>query len=298
VVTVVDDLVFPEGPRWHCGRLWFSDIHANRVLAYEPGGDLEVVAELDQPSGLGFLPDGSLLVASMRAKTIMGVRAGRTDVHADLSPLPGDFINDMIVDRDGRAYVGCRYHHVPGGNSRAGAPPDCLVAVAPDGTYAVAADDLIGPNGSVLTPDETTLIVAETHAFRLTAFDRAPDGNLSRRRLFAQLVPGSHPDGICLDADGAVWVATGSSGDVLRVAEGGQILERRSVRDRWVTACVLGGEDRKTLFLMTAATTIRGLLALMAAVPQPHDDHRRWARSLSQGRVEAVAVEVAGSGSP
>lgn len=297
MVTVLDDLVFPEGPRWHAGRLWFSDIHGNRVLAHEPGGKTEVVAELEQPSGLGFLPDGSVLVATMRSKNIMRVQAGRAHVHANLSPLPGDFLNDMIVDSEGRAYVGCRYHHDPGA-TRAGTTPDCIVAVEPDGAYAVAAGDMIGPNGTILTPDQATLIVAETHAFRLTAFDRAGDGTLSRRRLFAQLLPGTHPDGICLDAEGAVWVATGSSGELLRVAEGGPILERRSLPDRWVTACVLGGEDRKTLFVMTAAITVRSLLALMAAIPEDYDDHRRWARSLSRGRVEALAVEVAGAGSP
>jgi sugar lactone lactonase YvrE len=298
VVTLLDELVFPEGPRWHAGRLWFSDIHGNRVLAHQPGGETEIVAELGQPSGLGFLPDGSVLVATMRSKKIMRVHAGRADVHADLSPLPGDFLNDMIVDSGGRAYVGCRYHHVPGSNTRAGAAADCMVAVEPDGSYAIAANDLIGPNGTILTPDEATLIVAETHAFRLTAFDRAVDGTLSRRRLFAQLVPGSHPDGICLDAEGAVWVATGSSGEVLRMAEGGQILERRSLPDRWVTACVLGDEDRKTLFLTTAVITVRSLLALMEAQPEDYDVHRRWARSLSRGRVESLVVEVAGAGSP
>jgi sugar lactone lactonase YvrE len=292
---MVDELVFPEGPRWHDGQLWFSDIHAHRVMAVTPGEPARLVATLDQPSGLGFLPDGTLLAVSMRHRVVVRVDDGHASVHADLSGFPGDFANDMIVDLEGRAYVGCRMRH------QVGRPPqaDCLALIQPDGTTELAAEDLIGPNGSVITPDGALLLVAETHAFRITAFDRHSDGRLSGRRVFAPLAPGTHPDGICLDAEGAVWVGTGYGRQFLRVRPGGEIAARFTLPDRWAVACVLGGADRQTLFMATASTSLPGLTALIDADPSSDtEEYLAWARSQSAGSIQTVSVDVPGAGLP
>jgi sugar lactone lactonase YvrE len=286
--------VFPEGPRWRDGVLWFSDMHGHEVRRVVPGQAAELVAVVDQPSGLGFLPDGTPLVVSMRARQVLRLDAGTPTVHADLSAYRGDFANDMLVDGEGRAYVGVRTHR------RRGEPPavDQLVLVHPDGSTELAADDVIGPNGTVLTPDGGTLIVAETQAHRITAFDRHPDGRLGRRRVFAQLGEKVFPDGITLDRSGAVWAATGLGGRCLRVAEGAEVLDQVELSDRWITACTLGGTGLSTLFLTTAATTLAQLGQLNQAGGDPHDAHLAWAAGLSQGAVEAVDVAVAGTGSP
>lgn len=294
---VVDGLVFPEGPRWHDGRLWFSDIHGHRVMATYPDGATETVAVLDQPSGLGFLPDGTLLAVSMRRRAVMRVEATTVRVHADLADLPGDFANDMVVSpADGQAYVGCRTHR------RSGRPPsaDCLALVHPDGSVEVAAGDLVGPNGAAITPDGTTLILAETHAHRITAFDRGPDGKLSRRRVFAQLPPKTFPDGLGLDERGAVWIGTGFGQRFLRVEEGGQVTDEIALPDRWAVACVLGGPQRRTLYLATAETTLEGLSAVHDAPADPPDirAHVDWARERCRGWIEALTVPVAGAGVP
>jgi sugar lactone lactonase YvrE len=180
---VLDGLVFPEGLRWHAGRLWLSDIHAHQVLAVDPAGGVETVARLtDAPSGLGFMPDGDLLVAMMRTRALLRIGAsGIPVIHADLTGAPGDALNDMVVDRDGRAYVGCRVdpnRFTPGGPPAA----ECLVAVGPDGRWDVAAEELVAPNGAALTPDGATLVIAETRAHRLTAFDVVEGGAPTGRR--------------------------------------------------------------------------------------------------------------------
>jgi sugar lactone lactonase YvrE len=290
--SFVEGLVFPEGPRWHADRLWLSDIHGHRVLAVRPDGASEVVARMDQPSGLGFLPDGSLLAVSMRRRELVRLAEGEQTRHADVSAFAKDFANDMIVDTDGRAYVGCRAHR------EAGKPPgfDCLALVQPDGAVELAAADMVGPNGSVITPDGGTLIVAETHAHRITAFDRDRHGRLSNRRPFAVLPDKISPDGMCLDQAGAVWVGTGFG--FMRVLEGGEIADELALGDRWGLACVLGGPDRRTLYLMTAATTLDALQAMVNADAPDRDAHLAWALTQSTGRVEAVDVEVAGAGLP
>lgn len=295
--VVVDGLVFPEGPRWHAGRVWFSDIHGHRIMATSPSGAVETVAVVDQPSGLGFLPDGTLLAVSMRRRAVLRVEPEGQSVHGDLAGLPGDFANDMAVSPDdGRAYVGCRSHR------RDGQPPsvDCLALVQPDGSVEVAADELIGPNGTAISPDGGTLVVAETHAHRITAFDRGPGGRLSGRRVFAQLPPKTFPDGLCLDEQGAVWIGTGFGRRFLRVEEGGGVTDELALPDRWAVACVLGGAERRTLFLATADTTIEGLGAVHAAPADPADRqaHLAWARERCRGWIEAVPAEVAGAGVP
>ena len=283
---VLGGLVFPEAPRWHDGRLWLSDIHAHRVMRLEADNTWTVVAELgDRPSGLGFLPDGTPLVVSLIDRRLLRLDGGRASVYADVSPLAGDFINDMVVDGEGRAYVGNRN---PGSSPQN--PIDTLILVQPDGRVQQVADGLSAPNGMVVTPDGATLIVAETLLGRLTAFEIGPSGTLSGRRTFAQ-VEGQHADGICLDAEGAVWIGSPGHGLFLRVREGGEVAASVSVGDRWAVAPALGGAGRGTLYLLTAKTTLANFEYLGL-------DRSRDSASQSEGRVEAVDVSVPGAGWP
>lgn len=274
---VLDGLTFPEGPRWRDGKLWFSDFYSHRVLAVDLAGAAETVAEVPgRPSGLGWTPNGGLLVVSMLDRRLLRFDGARSRVVADLSALAGGPCNDMVVDASGRAYVGNfgfdRYRGEP-------ERPTCLVRVDPDGAVTRAADGLRFPNGTVITPDGGTLIVGETLASRLTAFDVDEDGALSNRRTFAQL-DGCFPDGICLDAEGAVWVADARGHRVIRVREGGRIERTISMGDRHAYACILGGQDRRTLFLCTNT----GSGPAMA-------DKR-------DGRIESIRVDVPGEGWP
>ncbi len=251
ISPLLDDLVFPEGPRWRDGRLWFSDMHAQEVVAVTPGGEREVVARVPgNPSGLGWLPDGRLLIVSMEDRRLLRREAdGSLVEHADLSALATGRCNDMIVDASGRAYVG---HFGFDLHARAGFQEASLLAVAPDGQAAVAAPALRFPNGAVITPDGGTLVVAETFGRRLTAFDIGDDGALSNRRVWAEL--GVPPDGICLDAEGCIWVAVPRPGGFLRVAEGGDVRARVDLEGWGGYACMLGGEEGRTLFLLEALT--------------------------------------------
>jgi len=246
--TVVGGLTFPEAPRWRDGKLWFSDFYTQSVLTVTPGGRLETILEIPQrPSGLGWTPDGALLVVSMLDRRLLRVDGGKPRVVAELSSLATGPCNDMVVDAAGRAYVGNF-----GFDRHRGEPPrtTCIARVDPDGRVTRAADELSFPNGTVITPDGRTLIVAETLAHRLTAFDVAADGALSNRRVFAAL-EGCFPDGICLDADGAVWVADARTPRVLRVLDGGRIERTIPTGTRFAFACMLGDDDRRTLFLLT-----------------------------------------------
>ena len=258
VQVLAEGVYFGEGPRWREGRLWFSDFHAHAVMSVSLAGDLRTEVELDdQPSGLGWAPDGSLLIVSMIKRQLLRRRAdGRLEVHADLSGVADFHCNDMVVDALGRAYVGNFGFDLGAAVAERGmegvwanAPTARLALVLPDGQVRVAASDMHFPNGSVITPDGRTLIVAETLASRLTAFDIGPDGALSNRRVWAP-TPGA-PDGIALDASGAIWVASPRSGECVRVAEGGQVLETIDAGQACY-ACMLGGEDGRTLFMMTA----------------------------------------------
>ncbi len=248
---LLDGLVFPEGPRWRDGRLWFSDMHAQEVVAVTPGGEREVVARVPgNPSGLGWLPDGRLLIVSMEDRRLLRQEAdGSLVEHADLSALATGRCNDMIVDAAGRAYVG---HFGFDLHERARFAEASLIAVAPDGKATVAAAPLRFPNGTVITPDGRTLVVGETFGGRLTAFDVGDDGALSNRRVWAEL--GVPPDGICLDAEGCIWVAVPRPGGFLRVAEGGEVRARVDLDGWGGYACMLGGDDGRTLFLLEART--------------------------------------------
>ena len=238
---------FFECPRWHDGRLWVSDYWGGRVSAISPDGTSETVVEVPaSPSGLGWLPDGTLLVVSMMDRKLLRVDGGVTALHAELAEFSGPQANDMVVDAAGRAYVSTIDFM-----AFADMPDTNLVRVDPDGTVALAASGLSFPNGSVITPDSSTLIVAESWAARLTAFDIEPDGELTNRRVWAALPEGCAPDGIDLDAEGAVWVADVAGRRAIRVREGGEIVGEVSAGELHVIACVLGGADGRTLFLCT-----------------------------------------------
>jgi sugar lactone lactonase YvrE len=276
--VLLDHLLFPEGPRWHDGRLFFSDMHDRRVVAVDPAGRAETVVAVPQkPSGLGWLPDGRLLVVSMEDRHLMVFDGNRLAPVADLSKLATFHCNDMVVDRSGRAFVGNF-----GSDLHGGAPPKkaCLISVEPDGTARLAAEDLAFPNGMVITPDGRTLIVAESMAQRLTAFELAADGSLRSRRVFADLEK-AIPDGICLDAEGCVWIASPFGRRCIRVREGGAVVDEIPLAERDAFACMLGGDDRRTLFICAANTS---------------DPEKATAERA--GRIEMVRVSVPGAGLP
>jgi sugar lactone lactonase YvrE len=270
--TLLTGLCFGEGPRWHNNQLWFSDMHAHQVLTVDADGTTDAVLEVEnQPSGLGWLPDGDLLVVSMTDRRILRWDGTRISEHADLAGLASFFCNDMVVDKQGRAYVGNF-----GFDLHAGEPqkPAELICVEPDGSARIVADDVLFPNGTVITPDAGTLIVAETFASRLTAFDIESNGNLGNRRVWAELPDGAVPDGICLDSEGGIWSASPSTNECLRQIEGGQVTHRVAV-DRGAFACMLGGSDGTTLYILTSGSSEpesceRERSARIEICPAPH----------------------------
>lgn len=277
----LDGFAFLEGPRWHDGRLWFSDMHAQRVYAASEDGALEAIARVPAcPSGLGWLPDGRLLVVSMEDRRLLRREAdGSLVTHADLSGIATFHCNDMVVDAVGRAYVGNFGYDL---HTQQKPRPATLALVQPDGRVSAAAADLQFPNGAVLTPDGGTLILGESFGRKLTAFDVSPaTGALSKRRVWAALPNGAVPDGICLDAEGAIWVASPLTRELLRVHEGGRISQRVDAGGRMAIACMLGGSDRRTLFALTSSSI--------------EPDACRRTRS---ARIERLRVEVPGAGRP
>ncbi len=273
---LVEDLGFPEAPRWHDGRLWCSDFHDRCVRAVGLDGAAETVLELDDsPSGLGWAPDGRLLVVAMTRRALLEVGPDGPEVRADLTDLTRVRANDLLVDGGGGAWVSSFGFDLAGGGP---AVPTALVRVEPDGSAHAAAQDLLFPNGMALTDDGRTLVVAETWGARITAFDVAPDGALSGRRVFAE-TPGLAPDGLCLDAEGCVWFATARTAEVLRVREGGEVAGRVAVGSGSLSyACTLGGDDGRTLFVCTAPTWREG--------------------GPRAGRVEVARVDVPRAGRP
>ncbi|HYA34869.1 MAG TPA: SMP-30/gluconolactonase/LRE family protein, partial [Candidatus Binataceae bacterium] len=248
--VLVDKLMFPEGPRWHDGQLFLSDMHAHKVIAIDSTGRVKTIVEAPNwPSGLGWLPDGRMLVVSMTDRKLMRLDRDGMKVHADLSALAAFHCNDMVVDAKGRAYVGNFGYNLYIDEPQ---KPANLVMVTPEGKASIAAEGLVFPNGTVITPDGKTLVVGESMGHRLTAFDIAPDGSLKNRRVWAELGE-DVPDGIALDAESAIWVASPFSNSVLRVFEGGRVAERIKT-DQLAIACAMGGSDRKTLFILTAPT--------------------------------------------
>jgi len=283
-----------ECPRWHDGRWWAVDFYRYGVLAFGPGGTEELVMEVEaQPSGLGWLPDGDLLVVSMKDHRVLRRAAdGTVSVHADVSHLVTGHLNDMLVDRTGRAYAGNFGFDLMAGEDPV---PTVLVRIDPDGTPSVAAEDLLFPNGMVLT-DGGTLIVAETFGGRLTAFDVGPDGELTGRRTFSEprpvpepgdlgsMVAGLQfaPDGLALDAEGCVWAANGVGAALWRISPVGEVLEEVPMPEGLGTfACGLGGEDGRTL--------------LACAAPDFAEEARKAAR---EAQLLVTTVEVPGAGLP
>lgn len=275
---LIDALCFPEGPRWHDGNFWFSDMHAKRVMRAGLDGRTDTVVVVNErPSGLGWLPSGRLLVVSMYDRRLLRLDPDGLVHVADLAPIATFHANDMVVDRHGRAYIGnFGYDLIAGEAPRT----TSLARVDPNGSVHVAATDLMFPNGMVITPDDRTLIVAESFGACLSAFDKASDGSLSNRRVFAKLESGAVPDGIALDAEGAVWVASPMTGECLRVHEGGRV-SRRIRGSALPYACALGGPDRMTLFICTAET---------------HDPQECVEKR--SGKIEIAQVDVPGAGWP
>lgn len=291
---VADEMSYLEGPRWHDGRVWFSDFYTYGVYSASPdGGDVRLELTVDQqPSGLGWLPDGRLLIVSMKDRKLLRREAdGSVVTHADLTDLAGGHVNDMVVAADGTAYLGEFGFDLMGG---ADFRPSNLLCVDPDGNASIAARGLFFANGLMITDDGGTLLVNETFGNRISAFDLLPDGGVGERRdwatfgpvptetaqeaLLAQVVVG--PDGGTLDAEGCVWIADAIGGRAVRVREGGEIVDEVKP-DGGVFACALGGESGSTLFLCVA--------------PDFNESARSAAREAS---LQAAEVDVPRAGRP
>jgi sugar lactone lactonase YvrE len=288
VNLLAEGIYFGEGPRWRDGRLWFSDFYSRRVMSVSPAGDLRAEVSIDdQPSGLGWLPDGSLLIVSMTKRQVLRRSPnGAIDTHADLGAIAGFHCNDMVVDRDGWAYVGNFGFDLDAAIAAEGVagvvakhPTAKLACVSPTGAVSVAATELHFPNGSVITPDGKTLIVAETLGGGLTAFSIAADHSLSDRRVWAP-TGARVPDGIALNADGAIWVANALAPECVLFAKGGEVLDVIETGDPCY-ACMLGGDDGRTLFMLTA----------------PSSNHAAAAAS-PQGRLLTTVVDAPRAGLP
>jgi len=266
LATLLEGGGFFESPRWHEGRWWVSDFYRAQVMTVQADGSEAAVMTVEhQPSGLGWLPDGSLLVVSMKDRLLLRRSpTGEVSVHADLTEYCAGHLNDMVLDAHGRAYVGEFGFDL---QAFADPAPAKLMRVDPDGAVTVLADDLLFPNGMLITPDGATLIIGETAAARYTAFTLAPDGSVGDRRIWAQVAPAPElgplaqtlpklkfgPDGCTLDADGHVWAADAVGARCVLVAEGGEILDQIDAPEGLgIFACMLGGPDGRTLLMCTA----------------------------------------------
>ena len=274
--VLLSDLAFPESPRWHDGRVWVSDWGANEVIAADPAGQSEVVARVESfPMCIDHLPDGRLLIVSSTDRRLLRQEPhGSLVAHAELVALGEHPWNDIVVDGRGNAYVNNIGFDFPGGEFA----PGIIALATPDGAVRRVADGLAFPNGMAVRPDNATLIVAESYGQKLTAFDIAQDGSLSGRRTWAEVE--DHPDGICLDVEGAVWFADVGNTRCVRVREGGEVLDVIDL-DRGCFACMLGGPDRRTLFM--TVNEWRGTEGM---------------GGVRKGQVLAVEVQVPGIGWP
>jgi sugar lactone lactonase YvrE len=245
--TLLTGLAFGESPRWHDGRLWFSNWTAQQIIAVDPQGKNEVIVRLpfsSFPFSIDWLPDGRLLIVSSSDRPLLRQERDGTLVdHADLKR----GFNEIVVDSRGNAYINGAGFNPLAGEKFA---PGIVTLVTPDGTSRQVAEGIAFPNGMAITPDNSTLIVADSYSKKLTAFDIADDGGLSKQRVWAELGEGA-PDGICMDAEGSVWYADVPNKRCVRVREGGEVLQTVEL-DRGCFACMLGGEDGKTLFMMAA----------------------------------------------
>ena len=273
-----EGFVFLEGPRWHGGALYVSDMFGHELLRIDMQGNRETIAQVAaRPSGSGFLPDGSQLLVSMVDRRILRINDGDITEYADLNSLTSGDLNDMVVNANGDAYVGSFGFDLFGG----GEPAMANIVLLPGdgGAPRVVAEGLNFPNGMVITPDGRRLISAETFGHQLMQYDLGADGALTNRREFAGL--GEYtPDGICLDADGGVWLASFVTSEFVRVTEGGEVTHRVDP-GRAAVACALGGEGRNTLFMLSAETDIE-----------------RLAKGDSKAYIDIVTVDVPGAGIP
>ncbi|MGN8049943.1 SMP-30/gluconolactonase/LRE family protein [Curtobacterium sp. 22159] len=276
---VVTGIRFPEGNRWHEGRLWYSDMHTGEVFSIDPASDagprLEATVK-GQSSGLGWLRDGRLVVSAMESRTVLAVEpGGETSVFADLSGIESSLVNDLVVDPEtGRTYIGAFGYDLYGGEELRPGP---VYVVEPYGSVRLAADGFVFPNSMNILPGQRTLVVSETWGGRLTAFDIAADGSLTGRRPWADLPEGVTPDGSTVDAEGAIWVCSVDTGEFLRVLEGGEVTDRIDAPGLCAIDCALGGDDGRTLYLATADSYDPEVTA-----------------STRAGRISAVRVSVPG----
>jgi sugar lactone lactonase YvrE len=241
-------LAMGESPRWHDGRLWVADWAAHEIVAADSSGGREVMATIPSlPFSIDWLPDGRLLAITGRDCQLLAQgNDGKLEPYVDLTPISTKPWNEIVVDGRGNTYLNNIGFDFPGGAFG----PGFVALVTPDRSAHVVAEGLAFPNGMAVTPDNRTLIVGESYAGCLTAFDIREDGSLSNRRVWAQ-VGGDHPDGICIDAQGAVWYGDVGSSRCVRVREGGGILQEVQL-DRGCFACMLGGMDRQTLYMVAA----------------------------------------------
>jgi sugar lactone lactonase YvrE len=275
---LLDNGRYFEAPRWHAGRLWFVDCFARTLLSLGPGGACEQHAALDDdtPCGLGVLPDGGIIVLTMFRKRLLKYADGQLSPYADLSQIATGTIDDMITDGLGRCYVGDLGFDLP--------PPPCrgavgrIILVQPDGRMRVVAEGLHFPNGIAVSDDHSRLVVAEMDGGCLADYEIAADGGLNSPRRFGAM---KAPDGICLDRDGAVWVASYDEDAFLRIDRDGRELRRIEAPGRRAIACAFGGPHRRTLFCLSAATS-----------------HEEMRQRKSSARIETIEMEVAGAGYP
>jgi sugar lactone lactonase YvrE len=265
----IDGIVYGEGPRWHDGRLWFSDGPAGKVYSAGESGDLAVEAEVEHASGLGWLPDGTLVVSALFEAQIYHVDVhGAVSASYDLSDVAFS-TNDLLVTSDGRGYVDLY------------ATEGCIGLVLPDGTVRIVATGMSLPNGLGLLPDGSTVVVSDTNAGRILAFPCEPDGSLGAPGVFADLGRERHPDGLCVDEEGAVWIGCYDTGEFLRVLAGGTVTHRVEIDRGWAVAPALGGADGRTLYMVVDDTTVEGLV-----------------KGESTGWIMQAQVDVPGAGSP
>lgn len=266
----VDGLKFPEAPRWHDGALWFSDMIGHRVCRASADGELTTVATFDEmPGGLGFLPDGTPLVAGMHSARLYAIR-DEVEVYCELADAARGHLDDMTVAADGTAYAGgvgvMTSDAIPSGGA--------ILRVTPSGEISREASDLAFPNGMAITPDGRTLLCNETFGERILAFPIRDDGSLGERTVWAE-TPGLHPDGLCLDAEGAAWIGCFSENRFIRVLAGGAVTQTIETPGRWATGIALGGADGHSLFVIAADT-----------------DQPRFFRGDSTGSIGIVRVDV------
>ena len=275
---VLDGGRYFEGPRWHAGRLWFVDCMDRTLLSLSPSGEREQHAKFgdDTPCGTGILPDGRLVVLTMARKRLMTYADGELSLYADLSGIATGTIDDMIIDGQGRAYVGDLGFDMPPPPDRGA--PGRIILVMPDGASRVVAEGLRFPNGIAVSADNSRLVVAEMDGACLADYDIEPNGDLKFRGRFGNM---KSPDGICLDQQGAVWVAAFEEDAFIRLDASGRELQRIEVPGRRALACVLGGPERRTLFCLSAATSYEELR-----------------QRKSSSRIDVVDVEIAGAGYP